>query len=146
MVLQVLIGTALLAFTIGIGAFAIIITARGLNSAGLTTGKPLSVLKHTFGITLVSSSLALVLILVMAIWALLFVALSIFPSFEPALYIAMISATTLGYGDVTLPSQWRLLAGFIATDGFILFGLDTAFLFEVMRRLGEPGLVDIPNG
>ena len=136
----------MLAFTIGIGAFAIIITARGLNSAGLTTGKPLSVLKHTFVITLVTSSLALVLILVMAIWALLFVALSIFPSCEPALYIAMISATTLGYGDVTLPSQWRLLAGFIATDGFILFGLDTAFLFEVMRRLGEPGLVDIPNG
>ncbi|MEM1051535.1 MAG: ion channel [Pseudomonadota bacterium] len=146
MVLQLIVGTAMLAFTIGIGALAIIIAARALNAAGFTGGERLSVMMHTFVITLVTSSLALVLILIMALWAGLFVALGIFPSFEPALYIAMISATTLGYGDVTLPSQWRLLAGFIATDGFILFGLDTAFLFEVMRRLGDPSLMETPNG
>lgn len=136
----------MLALTIGIGSFAIIVAARALSLTGLTGGERLSVPMHTFVITLVTSILALVLILVMALWAVLFVVLGIFPSFEPALYIAMISATTLGYGDVTLPAQWRLLAGFIATDGFILFGLDTAFLFEVMRRLGDPSSIEASNG
>lgn len=137
MALQMLIGTAMLAVTIGVGAFAIIVAARALERFGLNEPRRLSILAHTLVITLVTTSLALVLVFVMALWAVLFVALGIFPLFESALYIAMISATTLGYGDVTMPDEWRLLAGFIATDGFILFGLDTAFLFEVMRRFGD---------
>lgn len=64
-------------------------------------------------------------------------ALGIFADFEASLYFSMISFTTLGFGDVILPDNWRLLSGFIATDGFILFGLNTAFLFEVLRRLRE---------
>ncbi|MEM9311581.1 MAG: ion channel [Pseudomonadota bacterium] len=142
MALQMLIGTAMLALTIGIGALAIIAAARALDFAGLDGREELSVMMHTGVITLVTSSLAVVLIFIMALWAALFVALGIFPEFEVSLYIAMISATTLGYGDVTMPNEWRLLAGFIATDGFILFGLDTAFLFEVMRRLGDPPMVE----
>lgn len=141
MALQMLIGTAMLTLTIGIGALAIIATARLLSFLRLDQHRQLSILRHTFVITLVTSSLALVLIFVMALWAALFVGLGIFADFEVSLYIAMISATTLGYGDVTMPDEWRLLAGFIATDGFILFGLDTAFLFEVMRRLGGKPMV-----
>ena len=141
MVLQMLTGTAMLALTIGVGALAIIVTARLLSFMGFDERRDLSVLKHTFVITAVTSSLALVLISIMALWGLLFFSLGIFPDFEVSFYIAMISATTLGYGDVTMPDEWRLLAGFIATDGFILFGLDTAFLFEVMRRLGDRPVV-----
>ncbi|MEO0463402.1 MAG: ion channel [Pseudomonadota bacterium] len=142
MVLQMLIGTAMLALTLGIGALAIITTARVLSFMRLDEPRQLSIFAHTFVITVVTSSLALVLIFVMALWATLFVMLGIFQDFEVSLYIAMISATTLGYGDVTMPDEWRLLAGFIATDGFILFGLDTAFLFEVMRRLGDQPMAD----
>lgn len=142
MVVQMLIGTAMLALTIGVGALAIIATARLLRFLRLDHNRQLSILSHTFVITLVTSSLALVLIFIMGLWAALFVGLGIFAQFEVSLYIAMISATTLGYGDVTMPDEWRLLAGFIATDGFILFGLDTAFLFEVMRRIGDQPIVD----
>ncbi|MEM1196708.1 MAG: ion channel [Pseudomonadota bacterium] len=139
MALQLLVGTAMLTVTIGIGAFAIIVCAKLLDYTVATRAGVPGVIAHTATVTAVTTTLALVLVAIMALWALLFVGLGIFDGFEPSLYIAMISATTLGYGDVTLPQNWRLLAGFIATDGFILFGLDTAFLFEVMRRLGEPG-------
>ncbi|MEM6494477.1 MAG: ion channel [Pseudomonadota bacterium] len=138
MLLQMLVGTAMLTVTIGIGAFAILLCARVLDTSITSRREPMGLFAHTLTVTLVTSTLALVLVAIMALWAILFLALGIFEGFEPSLYIAMISATTLGYGDVTMPDKWRLLAGFIATDGFILFGLDTAFLFEVMRRLGEP--------
>ena len=68
------------------------------------------------------------------IWAGAFLALGVFSSLEEALYFSLVSFTTLGFGDIILPEQWRLLSGFTATAGFILFGLGTAFLFEIMSR------------
>ena len=73
----------------------------------------------------------------MLLWALFLVALGVFNNLESSLYFSMISFTTLGFGDVILPPQWRLLSGFIAIDGFFLFGLNTAFVFEVLRRLRD---------
>ncbi|MEM8784836.1 MAG: ion channel [Pseudomonadota bacterium] len=68
-------------------------------------------------------------------WALLFLHLGLFTGLEEAFYFALISTTTVGYGDVILPEPSRILAGFAAADGFIIFGLDTAVLFEILRQL-----------
>lgn len=73
------------------------------------------------------------------IWALAFRALDIFPTMEAALYFALVAFTTLGFGDVLLPEDWRLLGGMTAANGFLSFGLVTALLVETMRgiRLGQ---------
>lgn len=68
-------------------------------------------------------------------WALAFLALDIFANLEAALYFSLVAFTTLGFGDVILPEEWRLLSGFVATNGFILFGLSTAVLFEIMSQI-----------
>ena len=67
------------------------------------------------------------------VWALLFWGLKIFQGLEPALYFSLVAFTTLGFGDVILPEEWRLLAGFIAANGFILFGLGTAYMMETLQ-------------
>lgn len=69
------------------------------------------------------------------IWALAFLALGIFVTMEAALYFSLVSFTTLGFGDVLLPQDWRLLAGMIAANGLINIGLFTAILVEVLRQL-----------
>lgn len=69
------------------------------------------------------------------IWAIAFWGLGAFDGLERALYFSMVSFTTLGFGDVTLPQHWRLLSGIIAANGLILFGLNTAFLIEILNRL-----------
>jgi hypothetical protein len=66
-------------------------------------------------------------------WAVLYVGLGLFDSFEPALYFSVISFTTVGFGDGVLEPGWRLLAGMTATHGLLNFGLFTAFLVEVFR-------------
>jgi hypothetical protein len=45
----------------------------------------------------------------------------------------------LGFGDVLLPQDWRILAGMTAANGFLNFGLLTALLIEALRqiRLGQ---------
>lgn len=69
------------------------------------------------------------------LWALTFWALALFPGLEPAVYFALVSFTTLGYGDLLLPDDWRLLGGMTAANGFIIFGVLVASLSEALRQV-----------
>ena len=68
------------------------------------------------------------------IWAFAFHLLGALPAFEPALYFALVTFTTVGYGDVVLHPEWRLLAGLAAANGFLSFGWSTAYMVELVRR------------
>jgi hypothetical protein len=70
-------------------------------------------------------------------WALLFIispAHAGLDSFREALYFSMVTFTTLGYGDVTLNSDWQILAGVEGMVGIVVFGLTTALLFAVIQK------------
>ena len=69
------------------------------------------------------------------IWAATFLMLGTFSALEPALYFSVVSFTALGFGDVVLTPQWRLLSGMSAANGLLIFGLSTAFLVEFLSRL-----------
>ncbi len=56
-------------------------------------------------------------------------------TFEQAAYFSAVTFTTLGYGDITLSSAWRILSGFEAIDGILLIGWTTAFLFAVLQKI-----------
>ena len=73
------------------------------------------------------------------IWALAFHALGAFVTLEEAVYFSLVSSTTLGFGDVLLPMEWRILSGMAAANGFLTFGLMTALMVEALRhiRLGQ---------
>ena len=80
------------------------------------------------------------------IWAVVYLALGEFPAMEPALYFSTVVFTTLGFGDVVASTDWRLLASCEAAAGFLLFGLSTAVLFEVLREVGRRGGRWTPGG
>ena len=67
------------------------------------------------------------------IWAALFIKLGATPDLESALYFSTISATTVGYGDIVVDVDWRLLGGFESMFGIVAFGISTAFLIAVLR-------------
>ena len=69
------------------------------------------------------------------IWAITFRLLGLFETMEPAVYFALVSFTTLGFGDILLPENWRLLSGLAATNGLMNFGLLTAAGVEALRQL-----------
>ena len=73
------------------------------------------------------------------IWAFALWALGIFITFEASVYFSLTAFTTLGFGDVLLPQQWRLLGGMAAANGLLNMGLLTAMLVEVLRhvRVGQ---------
>ena len=57
------------------------------------------------------------------------------PTFESALYFSVITYTTVGYGDIVLGPDWRLLAGVEALTGILMCGLSTGYFFAVVNRL-----------
>ena len=66
-------------------------------------------------------------------WAYIYLLLGEFNTINDALYFSVSTATTVGYGDVVMSEQWRLLSSFEAIGGWLLFGVSTAFLMGLMR-------------
>jgi voltage-gated potassium channel Kch len=81
--------------------------------------------------------LGLVAIHTVEIWTygIAFLAAGALPDLETSLYFSTTSFTTLGYGDVVLDRQWRLLGAIEGANGLLLFGWSTAFLFSVTSRM-----------
>lgn len=69
------------------------------------------------------------------LWAGTFMALRIFADWEVSVYFALESFTTLGFGDVVTPPEWRILGGMAAANGLLNFGLMTAVLMDGVREL-----------
>lgn len=67
------------------------------------------------------------------VWALALYELQIFVAFEASVYFALVAFTTLGFGDILLPVEWRLLGGMAAANGLLMFGMLTAILVEILR-------------
>jgi len=69
------------------------------------------------------------------LYALLYRAVDLFAHFEEALYFSTVTYATIGYGDLTLSHQWRLLGAIEGATGVIMLGWSTAFLVSLLTRL-----------
>lgn len=67
-------------------------------------------------------------------WAWVYILIGEFQQWEPAVYFALASFTTLGYGDLVLSHDWRILGALSAVNGMIIFGLNTAMLIDLIIK------------
>jgi voltage-gated potassium channel len=58
-----------------------------------------------------------------------------FSSWESALYFSASSYATVGYGDVVLPSNWRMLGPLESIIGVLMCGISVSILFATVTRL-----------
>ena len=56
-----------------------------------------------------------------------------FETLEKAVYFSLVTFTTLGYGEITISSSNRILAGFEAMNGVLLLGWSTTMMLSVMQ-------------
>lgn len=135
MLKQLLIGSLIISLTIGVQASFISLAMTNIK-------KVIPWLRNAPYLPKAIISLAGVAVWLMIahsinvwLWAGTFMRLGTFETLETALYFSIVSFTTLGFGDVILPQEWRLLAGLCAANGLLIFGLSTAFLVEFYGRL-----------
>ena len=69
------------------------------------------------------------------LWAALFVRLDEFERYATAFYHSMVNFSSLGYGDVVMSADWRLLGAMEATSGILMFGISTGVGLAVFNRL-----------
>jgi hypothetical protein len=112
-------------------AFVVHVVVRLIRKgyAGLGFWKNVSVMM------IVSLITALMHLVEIALWALAIRLCGAISTFEDAFYASAQNYTSLGYGDLILPGQWRILGPLEAINGLLLFGLSTAVMFAVMSRL-----------
>jgi hypothetical protein len=68
-----------------------------------------------------------------------------FESIEKAIYFSLVTFTTLGYGDITINSANRMLAGFEAMNGVLLLGWTTAMMFSLLQLTVKDLLKKVRN-
>ena len=68
------------------------------------------------------------------LWALVVWLVGALSGYEEPIYFALVTYTTLGYGDVTLVPAFRILGAMASVTGILMFGLTTAFLVGVFAR------------
>lgn len=74
-------------------------------------------------------------LLQVGLWAWLFVALEEFESYQTAFYHSMVNFSSLGYGDIVMSEQARLLGAMEATSGILMFGISTGIGLAVFTAL-----------
>lgn len=68
------------------------------------------------------------------IWCLAYLAVGALPDGKTAMLYSLNAMTSYGHDNVMLEERWRLLGAIEALNGWLLFGLTTAFLFGTMVR------------
>lgn len=135
MFIQIFIGSILLLITIGVAGVSFWIMETTMYRMRHWLLQP----PHRPKLMIVLCLSAVWILVQMTIgvwlWALTFLELGVFDTLEMSVYFALVAFTTLGFGDVLLPQEWRLLSGMAAANGLLNIGIVTAFLVEGLRQV-----------
>jgi hypothetical protein len=87
--------------------------------------------------TLLLASMSVIFIHTVEIWtyAFLYLGLGALADFETSLYFSTVTYASVGYGDVLLGKDWRILGAIEGATGIIMLGWSTAFLVSLLSRL-----------
>ena len=135
MLRQIVFGIVLMLITTVINALCTGAVIRALRGTRVSAWGIQSAATGVALISLVVLLMFLAAFLEAGTWAAVYLAVGAIPDVETALYFSTVTFTTLGYGDITLDADWRLLGSFQAANGTIMFGWTTAIVMAVIHRL-----------
>jgi hypothetical protein len=86
---------------------------------------------------LLGASMGLIATHTIEIWlyAAVYLGLGVFRSFEQALYFSTVTYSSIGYGDLVLPRQWRIFGAIEGPAGIMMIGLSTAYFVSLLTQL-----------
>lgn len=69
------------------------------------------------------------------VWAVAYRLLGALPDFRTSMLYSLNAMTSYGHTNLNLQDHWHLMGAMEALNGWLLFGLTTAFLFAVIQRV-----------
>jgi len=70
-----------------------------------------------------------------ALWATMFLISGEFENFSTAFYHSLVNFTTLGYGDLVMSAERRILGALEAANGVLMLGLTTSIIYWIINEL-----------
>jgi ion channel len=134
MVLQLLIGSAIITMTIIIHVAFTAAVEWGLKREHLWPGRRAGLFRFISLLVGMTLMLLASISICVWLWAFCMIGLGVFHEMETSVYFVLVSFTTLGFGDIVLDKQWRILSGLICANGLLIFGLTTAVLVDFLSR------------
>jgi hypothetical protein len=133
MLVQLILATIMAVVTVMVHLVGLAILVRLLRSHHRLM-RPLRIMPLTL---LLGASLGIFAIHTIEIWlyAALYLQLGATTAFEQSLYFSTVTYASIGYGDVLLPHEWRILGAIEGATGVIMLGWSTAFLVSLLARL-----------
>ena len=131
---KILIVSMMLILTTAIHASGMMLTMK-LSRHRADTGKIFGVCSRVLRLSLIVICMFIVTLIEVAAWAGAYLAVDAIDALEKAIYFSMVTYTTLGYGDVLLDENWRVLASYQAANGIIMFGWTTAIIIYAIRQV-----------
>lgn len=133
---QILLGTGLLAFSavVHVSVIAVSIPFFGKLSSYMPSDK-MPRLRNVVLLLLAVFVLVLAHTIQVWSWAASFLLMTELADLSTSFYFATVTYTTLGYGDIVLGPDARIVATFCAITGLLTFGISTAFLIGVLTRI-----------
>lgn len=129
MIITILIALTLVSVTVAIHAIGLAVLVKALKKW------PNWELAHDWGFVglmmLVAFWLMLIHLAEISTWGLFYLMSGCLPDPEAALYFSGATYTTIGYGDVVLPTPWRILAPIEGMTGILMGGLSASAFFAV---------------
>jgi hypothetical protein len=118
---------------------AVTVTIHAAGLSALLRGLPLALrdkrfLTVTWQLLRVAWRLVLLHLAEIAVWALFYWWRKCLPDAESSFYFSGVTYTTVGYGDLVLPKEWRLLGPLEGLTGILMCGLSTGFFFAAVSR------------
>jgi hypothetical protein len=120
-------------------ALCVVIHALGLSSAlrmlrGSTLLRP-QFWHSTSLFVMVAVWIVLLHLVEIMMWAVLYVGNGALADLPSAAYFSAVTYTTTGYGDVVLPTEFRLDGAVEALTGILMCGWSTGFFFALVNRI-----------
>ena len=70
------------------------------------------------------------------IWASAYLLVGALPDARTAMLYSLSAMTSYGHANLFLEAHWQLMGAMEALNGWLLFGLSTAFLFGMIEKVG----------
>jgi hypothetical protein len=74
-------------------------------------------------------------LLQIVLWGILFVGLGEFEQIYLAVYHSAVNFTSLGYGDVVMKENWKLLGPLEAANGILMMSMSAAALTAILQQI-----------
>lgn len=134
--IQLIIGTFMIIATVITHAILLDYLIQNVKTIGKNFAKIFGRLWKSSFISMVVLYVFISHIIQIWIWAILYLFVTDeLKTFEEALYFSTSSFTTVGFGDLVLGTDWRMLSAIESANGFLLFGWSTAFIFEIIMQI-----------